>query len=349
MNNIYTLETLAAELSKRADVSIDEARDYLQAIFHQIAKTLTANSAAAIPGIGRFEIADNGSEILFTPTDALADAVNEPFSFFEPTIVDSETNLEISSAATPLDKQPNDSILRDDTQAKEPVVDTADNVQASTAIVVNTPAEQADDNTPAIADNVSAPTVQDEDKVTGYDTTEVIDEYNDEPIRYRRHFNPAIAFILGVLTGMVLTCIAVYFIYPPLPANDDYYIEPQQQDITTAPLLTDSCIQTVSVPESEPTVPDTTTFSPSTVQAERTDTVTSTYFLASMSRKYYERMDFWVYIYKENEDKLGHPDRISAGTVVVIPNRSKYNIDPNDPASVERARELSVEIFKRYE
>ncbi|MDE6086461.1 MAG: hypothetical protein K2G40_08700, partial [Muribaculaceae bacterium] len=77
-----------------------------------------------------------------------------------------------------------------------------------------------------------------------------------------------------------------------------------------------------------------------------TDTVSATNFLATMSRKYFGRMEFWVYIYLENKDKLQDPDHVPAGTVVVIPSRSKYGIDPDSPESIEKAKAMTAEVYK---
>ena len=67
-----------------------------------------------------------------------------------------------------------------------------------------------------------------------------------------------------------------------------------------------------------------------------------------MARKYYGEMIFWVYIYEENRDRLSHPDRINPGTVVKIPDASKYGIDRNDPESTARARAKAIEIYNRF-
>ncbi|MDE5813354.1 MAG: hypothetical protein K2H72_03620 [Muribaculaceae bacterium] len=78
------------------------------------------------------------------------------------------------------------------------------------------------------------------------------------------------------------------------------------------------------------------------------DTVTLTRFLITMSREYYGNPDFWPYIYEENSDKLGHPDRIVPGTMVVVPRLSKFGVDPKNPADVEKAKRLGKQIYARY-
>lgn len=78
------------------------------------------------------------------------------------------------------------------------------------------------------------------------------------------------------------------------------------------------------------------------------DTIGQRRFLTTMSRKYYGRYEFWPYIYEENKDKLGHPDRIAPGTVVVIPPAEKYGIDADDPESLKAASRKIAEIYARF-
>lgn len=86
--------------------------------------------------------------------------------------------------------------------------------------------------------------------------------------------------------------------------------------------------------------------SPSDIKAM--DKVTNTRYLTTMAKEHYGNYNFWPYIYKENEAKLGHPDRIKPGTTVVIPNLEKYGIDPNNPKDLDKARKLGVEIYKKF-
>lgn len=94
--------------------------------------------------------------------------------------------------------------------------------------------------------------------------------------------------------------------------------------------------------ETSSTAPTT----PSDIKAM--DRITDTRYLTTMAKEHYGNYNLWPYIYLENESKLGHPDRIKPGTVVVIPNVDKYNIDPSNPKDIEKARKLGVEIYKKY-
>lgn len=79
------------------------------------------------------------------------------------------------------------------------------------------------------------------------------------------------------------------------------------------------------------------------------DTVTTTHYLTSMAKKYYGNYHLWPYIYKENEKILGHPNRIRPGTKVVIPDLSKYGVDPKNPKDIEKAKNMGAEIYKKYD
>ena len=80
----------------------------------------------------------------------------------------------------------------------------------------------------------------------------------------------------------------------------------------------------------------------------QTDKVTSKRYLTTMSREYYGNFNFWVYIYEENKSKLGNPNAIRPGTIVVIPPPSKYGIDANNPQSIEIAKQKAIEIYSKY-
>ncbi len=78
------------------------------------------------------------------------------------------------------------------------------------------------------------------------------------------------------------------------------------------------------------------------------DKITTTRYLITMAKEHYGNMNFWPYIYEENKNNLGDPDRIRPGTSVVIPPLSKYGVDPKNPKDIEKAKLLGKEIYARY-
>lgn len=97
--------------------------------------------------------------------------------------------------------------------------------------------------------------------------------------------------------------------------------------------LTDSIVEPEPEPEPAPVV---------------TDTITATRYLTTMARAHYGQMEYWVYIYEENASQLGHPDRLNAGTVVVIPPAAKYGLTPGDPEKLKEASVKAIEIYSRF-
>lgn len=78
------------------------------------------------------------------------------------------------------------------------------------------------------------------------------------------------------------------------------------------------------------------------------DTIGTARYLTTMAKSHYGNNKFWPYIYEENKDRIGHPDRIRPGTPIVIPELSKYGVDPKNPRDVDKAVNLGREIYARY-
>ena len=80
-----------------------------------------------------------------------------------------------------------------------------------------------------------------------------------------------------------------------------------------------------------------------------TDTIRPNRFLTTMARLYYGKMDYWAFIYEANADKLGHPNRIKPGTVVVIPPIDEIRRGESDAETLQRAKKLGKEIYARFD
>lgn len=78
------------------------------------------------------------------------------------------------------------------------------------------------------------------------------------------------------------------------------------------------------------------------------DTIGNARFLTTMAKSHYGNNKFWPYIYEENKDRIGHPDKIRPGTPIIIPNLGKFGIDPRSPEDAEKAVELGRQIYARY-
>lgn len=79
------------------------------------------------------------------------------------------------------------------------------------------------------------------------------------------------------------------------------------------------------------------------------ETVEPGKFLTTIALKHYGNKIFWVYIYRENEDRIWNPRYLPKGFKVVVPPPSKYGIDSEDEASVRKAQELEKQILYEIE
>jgi nucleoid DNA-binding protein len=70
------------------------------------------------------------------------------------------------------------------------------------------------------------------------------------------------------------------------------------------------------------------------------DPITSGSRLTLMSKKYYNKSDFWVYIYEANKANIPNPDHIAAGTLIQIPKLDARLIDASNPKCMKKALEL---------
>jgi len=68
--------------------------------------------------------------------------------------------------------------------------------------------------------------------------------------------------------------------------------------------------------------------------------ITSGSRLTLMSKKYYNKPDFWVYIYEANKANIPNPDHIAAGTLIQIPKLDARLIDASNPKCMKKALEL---------
>lgn len=83
-------------------------------------------------------------------------------------------------------------------------------------------------------------------------------------------------------------------------------------------------------------------------QPSRTVTIEPGQTLRMIGLKYYGHKSFWVYIYQDNKEKIKNPNNVPLGTKLSVPPREKYGIDPKNPESVKKARQMEEKIFKQF-
>ena len=171
-------------------------------------------------------------------------------------------------------------------------------------------------------------------------------------------------FLVGLLVGLALGACAVYlaidYLFPygrtvePSEIENTEVIAAEIPDEPVVP--TDSITETETkestqpveeVNKQEPTQ-EVAPVAANPAPVERRDTVRRGYLIHDMSKKYYGSKDFWVYIYEENKSKIGNPNKMQPGDVLIIPSPEKYGINASSSESLKKARSKAGEILSKY-
>lgn len=365
MNLTITFPQLAAALAQATGSSQSTAETFIRQLFDYISSELLQGRSVSIKGLGAFSLGMSPENpILWQPAPELAEAVNQPFAFFEPVELNDGVTEEVlatppstdtdkkedePSAVSEVKTDDNDTLPAPESDDTQVTGDTSDDEESPEA-----PDEESDE---ALQEQEEPSTVDDaqpQDESTADDQPAEATDFDETPdyqeeYAPQQRFNPWFALIIGLAIGLVAGYYAGYrWQYYPWVTSTQY--EPQAADtIIYADKALDSVIVNVDS-LSAVTVDSSAVVEPTAVVPEAiTDTITVTRFLTTMSRKYYGDHRFWVYIYEENAPKLRHPDKIRPGTVVVIPPAEKYGIDVNDPESVKKASSKIGEIYSRFD
>lgn len=171
-------------------------------------------------------------------------------------------------------------------------------------------------------------------------------------------------FLVGLLVGLALGACAVYlaidYLFPygrtvePSEIENTEVIAAEIPDEPVVP--TDSITETEAKESTQPveevnkqkSTPEVAPVAANPAPVERRDTVRRGYLIHDMSKKYYGSKDFWVYIYEENKSKIGNPNKMQPGDVLVIPSPEKYGINASSSESLKKARSKAGEILSKY-
>lgn len=196
-----------------------------------------------------------------------------------------------------------------------------------------------------------------------------ISEDSEVPAIPRKRFWPG--FLIGFAAACLIAFVAVWALFEYGVLSSDRLAEAEPKPEVKAAAMTPASVEVPAVePDKSKTEPEPAAKEPEVqqpeVQKQATkaeaepsvptqpsdkkvyDTITKTRYLTTMAKDHYGNYHLWPYIYKENEKILGHPDRIRPGTKVVVPPLSKYGVNPDNKADIDKAKKLGNEIYARY-
>ena len=359
MNDIITIKKLAEEIASMTGTDIATAESFLNEFFATVEDALTAGESVKIKGIGSLSRGDSADEpVVFTPEKEFIEAVNTPFEMFSAVDIDDS----ISDEDLADDEDANEGVDEDveEDVEEEIIVEATDDEEETTEIdetdEVDEITEAADDAEAAdISDNSDDSDLSDEsDTPDSCDSSDSYETPDDTPGKKPFIYGLIIGLVVGFACGWISSS---YFSKKDTPDNG--IIDTATEAINRDKALADSIAALTQTADSITT--DTIAAVIETVAVEEvipaenrpkaivTDTIRPNRFLTTMARLYYGKMDYWAFIYEANADKLGHPNRIKPGTVVVIPSIDEIRRGESDAETLQRAKKLGKEIYARFD
>lgn len=310
MDKTIIFSQLSHTVAELTQCSDADAENFLRELFSLAAESLEEDGEVNVPFVGRFVV--TSETVAFVPDPEFAEAVNAPFAAFEPV----ELPEGMDDTEEPAESEPEEAV------PAEPAEPVEEEIAAA--------AEFEEEN-----DAVEEPIIGPIGPISPISPISPITE--PEPAApAERPRRSAWVWVWTLLFGaLCFGCgwaVGRYSV-PSGQTGQTSQTSPTGQTSPTCP--TDSIVE----PEPEPAP------APAPVV---TDTITATRYLTTMARAHYGQMEYWVYIYEENASQLGHPDRLNAGTVVVIPPAAKYGLTPGDPEKLKEASVKAIEIYSRF-
>lgn len=376
MNNKIAFPELVDTIAELTNTSKRVSELFLKELFGVVKERLELGESVKIKNLGTFKVTEisarksvnvnTGEEmeipahrrVSFTSDKMLAEAINTPFEGFETIILDDnitedelnelstidnnivEEKKEVAEAENKEIVPPpfiQETITVEDKRIpeKEPeneLIDINEEVLEKTEIV-ETKVEEEDNRD---EEKYNEERIEPSSIISSNDFIVNENEYEEEVKTEKRK-----SFIWGFLGG-ILACIitGVVAIAVCESCFGDFITYSEEEKV-----LSDTIVHKTVSDDTVLHKSDTVNVTELEISKVVTDTVRSNYFLTKMSRKYYGRYEFWVYIYEENKAKISNPNKVSPGLVVVIPPKEKYGIDKNDEESVKKAKELAEKIL----
>lgn len=356
MNETIALPRLATLLASRAGIEQADAEKFIRQFFSQIESSLAVSDEVSIKGLGKFYI-DNTRGVNFAPDKEFSDFLNQPFEMFSPVEIGEDTDIDSTYDEVP-------SSHKEETVIEEvPVIEEETEIIPATE---GTPTEQPDENEPHENEPEAVmPEIQDEaqENTDADEHNETEPEYVSKtvavyPVRRRRSVAGYIlTAVICLVIGFFLRDFVGMWKHATETPSDTTIVEVPMTDSISAVTEALACAidsaasadETLAVSEANDSNITVADNSKKEVREPVTDAVTPERFLTTMARKYYGRMEYWVFIYLANEDHLGNPNRIRPGTKVVIPDKSEFTEGETPEQTLARAKRLGLEIYARFE
>lgn len=349
MNAIKT-EQLKQLLAEYAKVTETEASAFVDALVDTLLHHLKQGEEVTVGGLGVFYIVESqqGRRVAFRPEEKLKEAVNAPFSFFEPMVIsegkpkyeaEPETKEELEEATEP------DEASVEETYAEEtPIEETP---------VEEPEPEQEPEPEPAPAQ-----------------------EPGPEP--RTGDFSPRTRMWIRLALVLVVLCSAGFLYYlahqkEVNTANAELSLVSDTTLLVDTPVVAEPAVADTPVVVAEPKPENIVLEKPADKEPEvekpkiekpRAERPTDQQImhnadgtpmtvslgvgerLTLLSERFYGDKSFWGYIYEVNAFQISNPNVVPCHLKLYLPDAAYFGIDAADSVSVKRAKQKQKDIFK---
>ena len=365
---------LSEALAETTHVPSEIVGKWLRGISQLWSELLQQGAPISWAGLGDFTPLELDGQLAgyrFLPAPEFLAALNRPFSMFAPVEVSSTASLQDLEVLEVERLEDLDEVLPIEVLwASESSVDAEPIPTASPATTPTPPvppveepsAEITEEATGDVETNepeeqlpVPATLPEEEEKATPVVEDPLGDPFRDEEER------PRLLVWIFVSIGIAIASCLFFFLLSLSPEGEakpqpttppaETTVLPAEQ----APKIADSTsvqdslslqsIDSVATGHSAPAVSSSQSSSPEANRAEQVRLRPGDR-LSRLALKKYGHKAFWVYIYEENRMRLKDPDNIPVGAVITLPAATKYQIDPTDTNSVNRALLLQRSLHR---
>lgn len=380
MKEKITFPTLVANLAIRSGKSKKQCEDFLRELFSTIEQTLASGESLKIKNLGTFKIVKvearksvdvntgesieipSHNKVTFIPAKELSEDINAPFSMFETVEIADQSLSDYEITDKEIDHP-----INPQTAEENPVNVQPDSSSKSSEDTQNESSSEEIPNTEENVYSINEDSDETELKET-YNTedTEQIDQNIDEELtqyEYTQEKPKKLRFLWGFLSGIACSALIIVatllIIYKDCDKIFEIFNRGIEQPASSEPANASdemgiSKIDEKSVSDVSQDSAKSEEMSENMVPTQASDkiiydTITRTRYLTTMAKDHYGNYNLWPYIYIENQKILGHPDRIKPGTKVVVPPLSKYKVDPNSKKEIDKAKQMGLDIYARYQ
>ncbi len=350
MKETVGIDQIARDLAQKTNLQEEIVRVVLHRLFAHIVTYLEAGEEVGVKGLGVFSMVEDagGKRYRLRFDESFKSAINQPFSCFEPVVLSRGREIEPEEIEAEEENTPEEQCL---TEEALPVEQTQEEKSELQDLPEGKPVENtvAVESTQRMGDLLSAEEV-----------------HVDKSLHLRRRKGAIRVNWVCFIGFIFLGVMGVYYVLANTVFN--FYVEPVEAVQIVSPKLPEQKLlpereDTVSVLieevvepvlESEVVVDEAKREEGSALpeQARPESALPESVRLQAgerltlIAQRYYGSKFFWVYIFDYNKKRYPNPDVIPVGAVLKLPSKAHYSIDANDPKSIERAKELLLQIYR---